>query len=100
MFSTTKGQFKFLGYLESLSFVVLLFFSIVVKRMWGHEHAIEIPGMIHGVLFIAYVAMAFKMKSEYNLSIKKLAWMLVASIIPLGPLYIDAKILKDLYKTN
>ena len=52
MLSTSIGRLRVVSFLEGLSYLVLLYCSIVMKRIQGNEEAIYIPGMIHGVLFI------------------------------------------------
>ena len=52
MLKTPIGRLRLVGLLEGSSYLVLLYCSIVLKRMQGHEEAINIPGYIHGGLFI------------------------------------------------
>ena len=52
--------------------------------------------MPHGLLFVAYVALAFMFKKEFNWNLKQFLIVLVASIIPFGTFYIDRVYLKNI----
>ena len=52
MLKTPIGRLRLAGLLEGTSYLVLLYCSIVLKRIKGHEEAIHLPGAIHGGLFI------------------------------------------------
>ena len=52
MLRTSIGRLRAVSLLEGLSYLILLYCSIVMKRIQGHEDAIYLPGMIHGVLFV------------------------------------------------
>ena len=55
--------------------------------------------MAHGILWIAYIAMALIGQIKYSWSWKLSAWLLIASIVPAGPLVADAKLLRN-YKES
>jgi integral membrane protein len=50
--------------------------------------------MPHGVLFIAYIILAFLIKSEMKWNIKTLAIVLIASVLPFGTFYIEGRYFK------
>ena len=52
-------------------------------------------GMAHGLLFVAYVVLALMLKFEHNWNSKKLAIILLASMLPFGTFYVDKKYLRD-----
>jgi len=49
--------------------------------------------MAHGILFVLYILGAFLFKKKLNWSDQILAVVILCSIIPLGPLYVDRKYL-------
>jgi integral membrane protein len=53
-------------------------------------------GMPHGLLFIAYIALAFVVRSEFKWNKKQFYFILLASIIPFGTFYIEKKHLKKI----
>jgi len=48
-----------LGYLEGLSFLILLGFAMPMKYIYGDPTAVSIVGSAHGFLFVAYLAALF-----------------------------------------
>lgn len=83
--------FSIIAYLEGVSYLVILFNMLVIKRMNNDiYHTVLFPvGMAHGVLFIAYIILAILLKFQLKWSYKKLALILLASFIPFGTFYSD-----------
>lgn len=81
--------FTIIGYLEGISYLVLFFNMLVIKNMNMELYkTLLFPiGMAHGLLFVAYVLLAFILKMELNWSIKKLMLIFLASLIPFGTFY-------------
>ena len=50
--------------------------------------------MPHGLLFVAYIALAYLLKSDLKWSTKDFGVVLLASIIPFGTFYVDKKYLR------
>lgn len=94
------GRLRFLSFLEGLSFLVLLYFSIVEKRIKGHEEAIEIPGIIHGILFICFcLALAECLSKKYcSLALAFLGF--VCSLLPFAPFWFERLLKKEQQKTT
>ncbi|MFS7180260.1 DUF3817 domain-containing protein [Serratia proteamaculans] len=42
------------GFLEGLSFLLLLFIAMPMKYMWGNPILVKYVGMGHGVLFVCF----------------------------------------------
>jgi len=94
MFSALP-PFRIVSFIEGLSYLYLLFASLVQKRMWGQEEAIAIPGMIHGVLFGIFGLLLLIVWITLKWSFKKAATYFVASVIPFGFLYIESDLKKN-----
>ena len=86
--------FKIIATLEGISLLFLFFVAMPMKYMAGNPSLIRPAGMAHGVLFIAYIIIAFLLKEEKDWSFKKYLIVAVASIIPFGTFYIEWKYLK------
>ena len=86
--------FRIISFIEGLSYLYLLFCSLYLKRVLGNEHAIDTPGMIHGVLFILFCAALLYclIQKKVNFNFSVLAFFL--SLLPFGFLWIE-KHLKD-----
>ena len=63
--------------------------------MWGEDLLIRPVGMAHGILWVIFVAMAIKGQIKYNWGCKLTVWLIVASIVPAGPIIADAKLLRN-----
>jgi integral membrane protein len=55
---------------------------------------VEIVGMAHGVLFIAYLIGAVIMFKPMNWTTKTLITVIACSVLPFGPFYVENKYLK------
>lgn len=73
---------------EALSFVLLLV-ATAVKYGAGHQQGVQVLGPIHGVLFLAYVALVFVVRSEVGWDTRRTILGLVASVVPLAPIYVE-----------
>jgi integral membrane protein len=86
-------SFKWVARGEGISLLVLLFIAMPLKYIWDDPSWVKVVGMIHGVLFVAYVAWAIWIYLELKWSIKRLALVVLASIIPFGTFYVEKKYL-------
>jgi integral membrane protein len=83
------SNLRLIGFIEGVSFLVLLLVAMPLKYYLDFPMAVKITGWIHGVLFILYVAAVF-------LAIKAMRWnwfsvlvALAASLIPIGTFVLD-----------
>ena len=83
---------RFVGLLEGISFLLLLFIAMPVKYMLGNPILVKYVGMGHGVLFVAFLAVLFIVCEKQKWSIKMFILGLVASILPFGPFVFDKKL--------
>ncbi len=88
------STFKIVGFLEGLSYILLLFVGVPMKYVFDNEIFVKALGMPHGILFIAYVLFALVLSRKLKWSLKTTFIILLASIIPFGTLYVNRKILK------
>lgn len=82
------------GFLEGLSFLLLLFIAMPMKYMWGNPILVKYVGMGHGVLFVAFLAVLFVVCEKQKWSLKVFVLGLIASIMPFGPFVFDHKLKK------
>ncbi|MGF1556371.1 DUF3817 domain-containing protein [Paucihalobacter sp.] len=86
--------FRIIALLEGLSYILLLFVAVPVKYLLEDPSYVKILGMPHGILFVAYIALAFLVKPELKWSGKTFSFVLLASLIPFATFYVDLKYLK------
>lgn len=83
------------GRLEGLSFLALLLIGMPLKYYGGMPMSVKIIGPVHGMLFVAYIAMALFISSRDDWQVKKLFLAIVAAIIPLGTFWFERNYLRD-----
>lgn len=85
--------FKWISILEGTSFLVLLLIAMPLKYIWGAPQMVETVGMLHGILFVAYIFGAIWLFKTLEWNLKTLFVVCVSSVLPLGPFYIERKYL-------
>ncbi len=88
--------FRITAFLEGISYILLLFVATPIKYFGDDPQYVKMLGMPHGLLFVAYVALAIFLRSTYKWDTKTFLIILVGSLIPFGTFYVDKKYLKPL----
>jgi integral membrane protein len=91
----TFSSFRKIALAEGVSFLVLLLIAMPLKYLADSPMAVRIVGGIHGLLFIAFIVMAFEVKKAAG---KDWGWMirsLVASVLPFGTFVMDRQWKKE-----
>jgi integral membrane protein len=87
----TFSWFRKIAFAEGVSFLVLLLIAMPLKYIADRPIAVTIVGGVHGLLFIAFMIMAWEVKREYK---KDWPWLIkafLASILPFGTFVMDHK---------
>jgi integral membrane protein len=87
---------RIIGFLEGLSFLLLLGYAMPLKYLWGEPAAVQQIGMAHGVLWMLYVGMAAYLQWQGFWKMRTTALLLLASLLPAGPFVADLKVLRGL----
>ena len=89
--------FKKIALLEGISFLVLIFNMLVLKPNYFDTYKLILKsfGMLHGILFILYIILAFLLKDEKNWKFKDFSIIILASFIPFGTFWVDRKYLNQ-----
>ena len=87
--------FRLIAFLEGISYLLLLFIASPLKHFYNEPSYVKLLGMPHGLLFVAYIFLAFLIKSKMYWNSKVFKTVLLASIIPFGTFYVDFKYLKS-----
>jgi integral membrane protein len=83
-----KKQFILTGHTEGISFLLLLGVAMPLKYYFNMPKAVTVMGMIHGMLFIAFVYMIYRMFDDQKWPLKKCAQAFLLSIIPFGTFFL------------
>lgn len=85
--------FRRIALAEAVSFLLLLLIAMPLKYMWGLPIYVRVVGMIHGLLFVLYVVMAFAVSDSLRWSPRTLGLALLASVLPAGPFFFERRYL-------
>jgi len=94
-FLIMKNTFRVVSILEGVSYILLLFIATPIKYLSDDPSYVKLLGMPHGLLFVAYIVLAFLIKGSLKWDTKTFLIVLAASIIPFGTFYIDKKYLRS-----
>ena len=84
---------RLISTLEAISFLVLLGIAMPLKYIWHLPQMVQIVGMAHGVLFVLYVGGAIYMFKKLKWSMLDLFIVVMCSVLPFGPFYVERKYL-------
>jgi len=83
------------GIAEGISFLVLLGIAMPLKYIFKLPMAVKICGWAHGILFVAFLFLAWEVKTDRNKSFKWFATAFLAAIIPTGTFFFDKKLKQE-----
>jgi len=89
-------QLRVVAFLEGLSFLVLLLIAMPLKHVYGLPQAVRVVGSLHGLLFVGFVALLFRVASERDWPIKRSFLAFVASLVPGGTFVLDRALRREL----
>jgi integral membrane protein len=81
-------QFLITGKVEGYSYLVLLLIAMPLKRLFNLPQAVTVVGLIHGVLFIAFMWQILKLLLSKDFTFKQAVLAFVLSLIPFGTFYL------------
>ncbi|MFI6521852.1 DUF3817 domain-containing protein [Spirillospora sp. NPDC050679] len=84
-------SFRLVSVIEAISFLLLLLVAMPLKYMADVPQAVSIVGPIHGVLWMAYVALVFMVRGPLAWDGTRTALALVASVLPVAPFFVERK---------
>lgn len=95
MLATVIGRLRIIGFLEGISFLVLLGVAMPLKYMAGMPEAVRFVGWAHGLLFVLYIALSIQAANAYGWSVMRLLGMVLASVLPFGPFVADRRLRRE-----
>ena len=82
-------QLRIVAFLEGMSFLVLLFIAMPLKYLAGQPLAVRVVGLIHGILFLAFVVALFRAARARTWPLRRSGLALLASLLPFGTFVLD-----------
>ncbi len=88
----TVNLFRRTALAEAVSYLVLLGIAMPLKYVWAMPLAVKIVGSVHGALFVAFcLTLALSMRAG-RWPLSRALLLFVASLIPLVPFWLDARV--------
>ena len=91
---TLLKAFRYIAVLEGISFL-LLGITMPMKYFYEMPEPNFYIGMAHGLLFLFYCALGLSCAIQYQWKIGFSVMVFLASLIPFGTFYLEAKYLKE-----
>jgi integral membrane protein len=91
---TSLGRLRAVGFLEGVSFLVLLGIAMPLKYLAHEPAAVRIVGMAHGVLFVLYVLLVLQVSLEHSWSGRKALLALAVSVVPFGTFWAEKRLFR------
>lgn len=89
--TSAVGRLRLIAFIEGMSYLTLLFIAMPLKYLYDHPEAVRSVGMVHGLLFVAYIFLVFQAKADRSWNAEKTSNLLLISLIPFGNFYADRK---------
>jgi len=77
------------GFVEAISFLVLLGIAMPLKYLAHLPIAVKTAGWIHGLLFITFCIALLRAHALGNWPVSRSAKFFIAALLPFGPFVID-----------
>ena len=95
MLHTSIGRLRAIGFIEGLSFLLLLGVAMPLKYFAGMPQAVTAAGWVHGILFISFCIALTQAHQDANWSPWRSGTVLIAALLPFGPFAIDKKLRRE-----
>jgi integral membrane protein len=89
------ARLRILGYIEGVSFLLLLGVAMPLKYLAGQPGMVSIVGMIHGLLFLLYVGGVFQVGLARSWPLKRIFLASLAAVLPFGPFVLDGHLREE-----
>lgn len=92
MASGALARFRGISLAEGVSYLVLLGIAMPLKYAAGIPSAVRIVGMLHGVLFVAFVVgLALAAKAE-RWRVNAMVIAMIAALLPFGAFWLERRL--------
>ena len=95
LLTSNIGRLRLIGFLEGVSFLLLMGIAMPLKYIWEMPEATIAIGYAHGFLFIAYCILVIPAKIDLKWNLKITFLVVVASLLPFGTFIADYKLFKE-----
>jgi integral membrane protein len=89
-------QFRWVAFLEGVSFVLLLFVAMPLKYWAGVPLAVRVVGSVHGLLFVLFIGTLFRAAVERDWPARRWGLAFLSSLVPFGTFAFDRSLQREL----
>jgi integral membrane protein len=90
------NRFRYIALAEGISYLILLGIAMPLKYFAEMPKAVSYIGMLHGLLFVAFIMSSFDVMGQMKKSFLWLMKAFLASIIPFGTFWLDRNLKDDI----
>ena len=93
---TALLQLRLVALLEGSSFLVLLFVAMPLKYLAGLPLAVRIVGLVHGLLFLVFLAALYRAGRASRWPLRRWAIAFISSVVPFGTFVFDRSLRREI----
>tara|TARA_B100000401_G_scaffold320449_1_gene221787 strand:- start:556 stop:861 length:306 start_codon:yes stop_codon:yes gene_type:complete len=94
--TTHIGRLRIAALVEGITCIALYLIAMPIKYIGGIDEAVRIPGMVHGIFFIAYLVLLLPVHKQQKWSFSNLFIFGIASVVPFMTFWADREHFKKL----
>lgn len=87
--NTPLSRLRLIGFIEGVSYLVLLGIAMPLKYFAGYPLAVKYTGWVHGVLFVAFGFALLNVWINRKWRFTKVLKAFIASLLPFGTFILD-----------
>ena len=87
-------RLRYIGYIEGISFLLLLGVAMPLKYFGGFPKAVTYAGWVHGILFVVFCFALLHAMRDARWSLGRGALFFIAALLPFGPFLIDRRVVE------
>ena len=95
MLATPLARLRTIGFLEGISFLVLIGIAMPLKYVAGRPEAVSVVGAAHGALFVLYVLAVAHVMVVRRWPIERALVAVIAAVVPFGPFLFDRSLKRE-----
>lgn len=93
---TLLGKFRVVALIEGVSYLIIILVTWPLKEFAEIKWPNRVVGMTHGLLFIFYCFLLWRVASVRGWTKKRAAIAFAASIIPTGTFFLDPSLRREM----
>jgi len=86
--------FRWVALAEASSFILLLV-ATVAKRAFDQPEGVTVLGPVHGILFLAYVALVIFEREDRGWTLGQTLLVAAGAVVPFGGFWVERRFLRD-----